>query len=351
MRIPSESLEPNLAALFAGRTALKGRIQRITGETVVLRLAREVVELPLALFSAPVREALREGIAVELQRDQGTVQLRVVPAEPVSPQEQPSFSPQTLAEALLALDLRPTEPLQLAAQMLLERGFPLQKEYLLLLLPWAEQGRLEEALLLLEARLPVTADLVELVGEVKEGFPLSRVVEQGAPEFSPELQEALRYPSLRSREAWGARPGEGRVWRAWARLVAYEHLLNSLLTAQQEGNSGFMLFLPFMLGQDLAAAWVRVSQEQEGEEHQGLQPHKLELLLPTQSFGLLRAELVVWGQALRLNLWAEQNLPLLEGELAELTAELGAAGWQVQGVKAGELEQCARQSLYAMIGK
>src|SRR5690606_21660875 len=123
-----------------------------------------------------------------------------------SPQEQPSFSPQTLAEALLALDLRPTEPLQLAAQMLLERGFPLQKEYLLLLLPWAEQGRLEEALLLLEARLPVTADLVELVGEVKEGFPLSRVVEQGAPEFSPELQEALRYPSLRSREAWGARP-------------------------------------------------------------------------------------------------------------------------------------------------
>lgn len=64
------------------------------------------------------------------------------------------MSTQTLKDALLALDIRPTEEAQLAAAGLLERGFPLQKEYLRALLPWAQRGKLEEALQLLQARFP-----------------------------------------------------------------------------------------------------------------------------------------------------------------------------------------------------
>jgi hypothetical protein len=354
MRIGPENLEHYLAGLHGGRQVLAGVIQRITSASVFLRSGQVEAELPLAAISAELRDALREGLLVELHREQGVLVLKVVTAvqEPAG-REQPVRAPQTLEEALLALDIRPSGEAQLAAKALLEAGLPLQKDFLRVLLPWAERGRLEEALQLLQTGFPVTAELVELAGELSERPADQAVPAEIAPELPEELEEALRYPSLRSRSAVNGRQAEGRVFRALARLLAEEKLLTALIPSNRGGEEReFIFFLPFLRGEDLHAAWVRVGREgEESPEDEREKSFRLELLLPTDAFGLVRAELFVQGQKVRLHLAAERGEESLSGQADELRAELLEAGWQLSEVKVGELEQCAKPSLYAMIAR
>lgn len=348
MRIGPENLGQALTGLLQARGALQGQVQRITAAAVVIRWAQGEIELPLSLLSAELKAALRPGLPVELQRSQGNVSVRIAqPKAPFPGHEQPAFTAQTLEESLLALDIVPTAEAQEAAKALLERGFPLQKELLRSILPWAEQGKLEEALLLSEAKFPVTTALVELVSELREQPVLRRELDQPVEELPPELKQALRQPALSGRTALSGRG----AFRAAARLVAAEQFINSLLAARGGEEAGFVFFLPFLQGRDLSAAWVRIAEDDAASPDEDGQQRalRLELLLPTQSFGLVRVELLIWGRKAHLQLRAEQAHKELEGNLAELEEELSAAGWELSTVKVGELAPCAKQLLYAMI--
>ncbi|MGB4430824.1 MAG: hypothetical protein WBJ15_03115, partial [Limnochordia bacterium] len=188
------------------------------------------------------------------------------------------------------------------------------------------------------------------VSEVREK-PISQPLwEQAVEELPPELQEALRHPSLRSRAELGGTMREGRPLRALARLLAAERLIQSHGAATQGEGREFVFFLPFLKGQDLFASWVRIARDAETPQAEE-QAFRLEMLLPTDSFGMVRAELFVLGRSVRLHLEAEKNHHSLAAQAEELQVELGAAGWQLGEVKVGELEPCARQSLYAMIAR
>lgn len=346
-----EIKERSLTELFAGRQTLMGIVARITPTSVFLRLAQAELEVPLARLGGELQDLLREGQPVVLHGEDGAVILEAAAQPPAAPGPEGSVvSTQTLKDALLALDIRPTEEAQLAAAGLLERGFPLQKEYLRALLPWAQRGKLEEALQLLQARFPFTPELVELVSEVREK-PISQPLwEQAVEELPPELQEALRHPSLRSRAELGGTMREGRPLRALARLLAAERLIQFHGAATQGEGREFVFSLPFLKGQDLFASWVRIARDAETPQAEE-QAFRLEMLLPTDSFGMVRAELFVLGRSVRLHLEAEKNHHSLAAQAEELQVELGAAGWQLGEVKVGELEPCARQSLYAMIAR
>ena len=128
MRIRLEGLGPLLTELLGGRQVLLGQVQRLTAASVLLRFGQEEVELALEELSPELQAALGEGVAVELHRSQGAWALRVKPGAPLPAPRGQEVSLQTLAEALVALDLRPTEEVQLVAKGLLERGFPLHRE-------------------------------------------------------------------------------------------------------------------------------------------------------------------------------------------------------------------------------
>lgn len=350
MRIRLEGLGPLLTELLGGRQVLLGQVQRLTAASVLLRFGQEEVELALEELSPELQAALGEGVAVELHRSQGAWALRVKPGAPLPAPRGQEVSLQTLAEALVALDLRPTEEVQLVAKGLLERGFPLHREYLLALLPWAERGQLEEALWLWEAGFPLTPALVELVADLRREPPDQPILEQAAEKLPPKLQEALRLPGRQGRTALGLELAEGRLGKDLARLLSAERLFHALAAAPGGENFAFVFFLPCLRGADLFAAWAKITDEGKTAPGES-RIFRLELLLPTEAFGMVRAELAVWGKEVRLNLASERNCRGLAAQMGELEAELGAAGWRLQEVKVGELEPCAKPLLYAMIGK
>lgn len=144
-----DGLTQPLLQLFQGSSKLEGVIKEITPASILLQLGQAELELPLESSRPDVRAWLREGLKVELHRQQGVFILKAQPA--ASQPEPAALAVRPLDEALLALDIPPTPEALLTAKTLLEQGFPLQKEHLWVLLPWAEQGRLEEALQLLQA--------------------------------------------------------------------------------------------------------------------------------------------------------------------------------------------------------
>ncbi|WP_461364387.1 hypothetical protein [Candidatus Darwinibacter acetoxidans] len=342
-----DGLTQPLLQLFQGSSKLEGVIKEITPASILLQLGQAELELPLESSRPDVRAWLREGLKVELHRQQGVFILKAQPA--ASQPEPAALAVRPLDEALLALDIPPTPEALLTAKTLLEQGFPLQKEHLWVLLPWAEQGRLEEALQLLQAGLRATPALVELVSELREKPPGQAVQEQVRQELPLELQESLTHPSVKGRTAWSGRVAQTEVGHAVIRLLAAEQMLNSLLAAQSS-NTDLVFFLPFLQGEDLFASWVKISRDSPEREAE-LQGFRLQVVLPTESFGLVTADLFVQGKTVRLHLGAEENDQLLADGAGRLTAELGASCWQLTEVTVGGLVECARQSLYAMIGR
>lgn len=355
MRIRPEGLEQFLAGLVPGKGKLVGQVQRLTPLAVVVRLEQGELELPLANLSSQLRAALREGLIVELQRSQGQVSLTInsLSQQPVPQEQQLELSLGTLAEALEAMAIRPTAEALQAAQGLLDRGFPLQKDYLRLLLPFALQGKLEEALLLLEAGFPVRPALVELVTELKAKPAAELLSKRIGDEIPPDLQEQQSLPSSDGRAAIAARLGEGRALKALVRQLAAEQFLNSLLNHRSGDSGTFVFFLPFVKGTDLKATWIKVGREGEGKTRsEGDHIVKLEFLLPTDSFGVVTGTLLVLDRNVSLSLIVERNQAVLSGQLAELERELAVTGWKLGEVKvSGVVEPCAGQLLSVMIGK
>lgn len=312
----------DLDKLFAQHSVLRGKILRLTSSTLVLQVQQLEVEFDLQNVADNMRLTLQEGLIVELQRlDETTLSLKLPTTQGEGITNEVGNSP--LSQVLVDLGVPPTQASLEVSQGLLQRGFGLKKELIWLLLPWAEQGKLDEAFLLLQARFPLKPSLVELVARGKgrtKGEPIYAQAKSNLPE---ELQELFQKPSWESRRAWTDKFVEGGIFKALVRLVVEERFLDAL-------SSDFVFALPFLQGEDLQASWVRISREDEGQQSENeMQPSfKVELEIPTLNFGLICVKLIVRGKNLALHFRAETLGQLsLESALNSLQEELTTCGW------------------------
>ena len=157
-----DGLTQPLLQLFQGFSKLEGVIKEITPASILLQLEQAELNCPGKL-KARCESMAQEGLKVELHRQQGVFILK---AQPAASQPEPAALAVALDEALLVwISLLPqrrsSQPRPFRA------GFSLQKEHLWVLLPWAEQGRLEKPSSCCRLGCATPA-LVELVSELRE---------------------------------------------------------------------------------------------------------------------------------------------------------------------------------------
>lgn len=325
-----------LLKLLAEVDVLRGTVRRVTPSSIFFVLQNEETEMELPL---PLQgRSLAPGQGVELTKEDGGLALKMLPHQPFTQVsvDQHTLGSKQLEQVLVELNIPPTEEAVLVAQGLLDRGFPLQESLVWSLLPWAEQGQLEEAFLVLQAKFPLKAELLAMVGQWK-ARPVGDALLAGAREsFSPDLQELLEQPSLESRTRWSKRPFEGESFKALARLLIEERFVESLLDGQSNLNqSEYVLALPFLREDDLYATWIRITRDKttSKDEDEGEKSYRVELTIPTSTWGLVGAELFVQGKAVTGTLKVSKQPERMEGALKELELELGAAGWNPRELK------------------
>lgn len=319
--------------LLAEQERTGGLIRRLTADAVVFQFPRGQLELPLSSVPPELRPLLAEGLPVTLMTDGGGKPLLKLSPPPAAWEaSEAAFT--ELEGALVELDVYPSPEALRAAQALLERGFPLRKQVLLRLLPWAEQGRLEEALVLLEVGFPLTHSLAELVQELQGGklsHSLQTAVEEELPE---ELRRALQQPDFAQRGIWKERLAEGELFKTLVRLLAAERLLEAWLNRGDQVNQ-FVFALPFLRDNQLFASWVRITKGPQGQEEYEAGVFRIRLEVPTASLGLVGMELKVRGKRLSLEFQVEERGQLVQDSLEALRQELAASGWQLEKFKVG----------------
>jgi hypothetical protein len=319
-----------LAQLLAGQDALQGVVRRVSARSILVRIAEVDVELPLQ--SAPVTA----GQVVEITRqDEQTIALKVLVDPPAfAPETEQPLTPTQLGQALKALNIPPTEEAILVAQGLVERGFPLQESLVWSLLPWAEEGQLTEAFLALQAKFPLKPEVLALAQQL-QGRAVGEPVLPEASEGLPlDLQELFLKPSLDNRSSWSNRLSEGKVFKALARLLVEERFVESLLSRGAHHNQSEHLFtLPFLRKDDLYAGWLRITRDDSAAEERSdgeeKTSYRLELEIPTATFGVVSAEVFVIGRSVSVNLRAD-GLEAMKVPLQELAEELQLAGWKIR---------------------
>ena len=333
---PSNDTVHTLLKLLAEQKVLRGTVLRVTPSSIFIFLRNEETEVELPLLSQG--RSLVPGQVVELTKEDESVALKILPNQSsveVSVERQ-ALHPKQLEQVLLELNIPPTEEAILVAQGLMERGFPLQESLVWSLLPWAEKGQLEEAFLILQARFPLKRELLAMVRQLK-ARPVSDAILAGAREsLPPDLQELLEHPNLESRTRWGKRFSEGETFKALARLLVEERFVEALLGRQNSSNqSEYVLALPFLRKDALHATWVRITRDETTTQEDGKErkSFRIELEIPTSTLGLVGAELFVQGKTVEVTLKPEKQPERVEHALEELEQELGAAGWNLRGLK------------------
>ncbi|HBN96570.1 MAG TPA: hypothetical protein DDZ66_09740 [Firmicutes bacterium] len=325
---PSNNMVNTLLKLLAEQDVLRGIVRRFTPSSVFVFLQNEEVEVELPLQG----RSLAPGQLVELTQEGASVALKRLPHQPSVEVSagQPGLNSKQIEQVLVELNIPPTEEAVLVAQGLMERGFPLQEPLVWSLLPWAEEGQLEEAFLVLQAKFPLKPELLAMVTQLK-ARPLGDAILAGARDsLPPDLQEILERPSLESRARWNNRFSEGETFKALARLLVEERFVESLLGRQSNPNQlEYVLALPFLRKDDLHAAWVRITRDEDSLKEEGDERGSfwLELEIPTSTLGLVWAELLVRGNTVAVTLKVGEHLERAEEALEELEQELGASGW------------------------
>lgn len=316
-----------LTKLLGEQVALRAVVRRVSPSAVWVETGEHDLELPLPGVS------LVAGQVVELTRqDDQTIALRVVadPATNVPEGVVPVRTPAELSQVLLEMNVPPTEEALLVAEGLLARGFPLQESLLWSLLPWAERGQLTEAFLALQAKFPLKPEVLALAKQLQNQDLDKPILTRARDGLPPELENFLTKPSLENRARWSSRLGEGKLFKALARLLVEERFRESLLNDQ----TNHLFALPFLRGEDLYAAWLRITRDQrdetEKDEDSGVQSFQIELEIPTETFGLVRAELSIRGKEVSIIFSSEEGLHSGEASLQELALELQEAGWSVK---------------------
>lgn len=339
-----------LLKLLAEQDVLQGLIRRITPHSVFFRFEQQEIEIPLNTLPKEDVLFLLEGQHVEVKKQaEQTITFRILPpAIQPSQQEQKSLTPRPLADVLLELNIPPTEEAVLVAQGLLERGFGVQESLVWNLLPWAEQGQLEEAFLLLQGRFPLKAGLLEVArrSETKD-IDMPRL-SYAKESMSPNLRELFQKPSFASRAKWSANFAEGETFKALVRLLVEERLLESLLTQRVDLHE-YVFALPFLRGEDLYAGWVHVKRENESNVPKGekeVVSFCVEVQIPTKTLGLIGAEIRIQGKSLGIQLKVDEDgSEFVAASLQTLKEELGALGWQVGKIQVGGWDHAQSSSL------
>lgn len=321
-----------LFKLLAKQATLTALIKRVSPGSLVLEIGDTEFKLPLAAFAASTRkEAFIPGRIIKIERRGEKTLAFALPdsaLESIVPEgETPIFG--SLEEHLAELGIDRSEQAVFTARTLLENGFPLEKELVLALLPWAERGELAEALVLLKARFPLKRGLIEIVRRLPSGGAARRLLSH-ATDLPAALREALAAPSFANRAAWSGKVTRGEVFKVLCYLLAQERLLEAL--AVQAGRSELIFALPFLRADDLHACWVRIARDRDGAgTEQGEIPLCIELEIPTTALGIVGARLVVLGKNVTLSLQvAGEDHALWQRAAQELREDLATAGWRLR---------------------
>lgn len=284
----------------------------------LLEDVQKLIDLELPLNQ---KGDLIQGQVVELTwQNESTIAVRSPALD-----QQPLVAKQ-LTQLLMDLNVPPTAEAVLVAQGLLERGYALQESLIWHLMPWAEQGQLDEAFMLFEAKYPVEPKLLAMAREL-QSQNVGEVLLAGARDETPsELQELLEYPSLESRFKWSAAFAEGETFKALVRLLVEERLVEALLAHDQV----FVFALPFLQGDDLYASWVRIQRGATTEDEEEPRGFDLELEIPTKTLGVIGANLAVRGSNLAITIRVMEHEEMMAEALESLKQELRASGWNLQ---------------------
>lgn len=305
-------------------------VKRITSQSVLLKIGTRNWELPLNKLEAEQGKQLSAGDQVQLKLlSSERLLINKTGYHPIyeNPKETPLI-PSSIQEAVLELGVPANPTTEAVAEALLKGGFALKEQLIWALVPWAEQGLLESAILLLQAKFPLTLELVEAVERFKERGPQQALLENVKENLSPELQETLEKPTWENRGKISTKAQDLKVLQGLTELVVEENFVQSLFN-RNNLETEYVFSLPFLLGSDLHTSWVRIKPEQENQENAKQEPKfRIDLLIPTLSCGLVETELVVWGKSLRLTLWMENaDFELMEDQLSLLKQELIGQGW------------------------
>lgn len=236
----------------------------------------------------------------------------------------------SIKDSLLELNIPSTPSTEAVAHALIKGGFPLKEQLIWSLVPWAEQGLVEQAVLLLRAKFPLTGELVEVVKEFQDQQAGEDLLANIAPKLSPELRKGLSKPAFENRTKISPKQEDFVVIRSFLKLATKEKLIQALLTDSNQEE--YVFALPFLLKNDLDTSWVRIKGDREDAANVFKENFSIDFLLPTLNFGLVEGELVVVGRKeVQLNLWLEEgDQPFVADKLAILRAELLEQGWNPQ---------------------
>ncbi|NLJ79838.1 MAG: hypothetical protein GX335_02315 [Firmicutes bacterium] len=316
----------------AGETVLEGVITKVAFDRFFLRLEKGEISLSLEGLSPEQRALLQEGRILAVSRgDPGSIRLKETQPAVQGGDAAVTLSP-GLQEVLQDLGIRPGPTVNQTAEGLLQSGLPLKKGLILDLLPWAEQDRLREALLLVRAGFPLTLELVQAVERLREDEPLL-----SGEQLSLELQELLKNPDWQTRGRLAKRLSGGPAAESLASLFVQERVLESLLN-QDALSPHFVFALPFLLGTDLRTSWVFIKKkdkEKGPEEKKGGDRFRIELQIPTASLGMVRAHLGIAKRKAELVFYVEreQSRAVLEAALTTLGRRLLELGWVPEVLK------------------
>lgn len=343
---PNDTGSAQLMKLLAEQGRLTALIKRVSPSSLILEMAGQELRLPLGFLHVQ-KGSLIPGAEIEIERrGEGTLAFTIL--GPVTgldavKDEAPSFS--SLAEHLGQLGMEATDGTLTAAEALLSEGYPVTGDLVRGLLPWIERGELAEALILLRARFPLNSKLVEAIKELGEnaepGRPLLHSVnlepEEGealARSRVLEVLEDLTEGSTPNRAAWLEKDLPRDIIKSLSTLFVQERLLETL--AEQ---SGVVFALPYLVGEDLKACWLRITRDERDRQSEQVEttgPFRIELEIPTETLGTVGAELYVTGKNVNLSLQiAEEDLSLWQAGAEELERQLSELGWRLGRVEIG----------------
>ena len=320
-----------LMELFQEGNALLATIKRSTPHSVFLMVDNREFELPLAKLTKEQQAELTLGslVRLEILPDRTLLMTKMMESRLQGQTQEVPLIETSLEEALVQLNIPATPDTLEVAKALVKGGFPLQEKLVWTLLPWAEKGQLETALLLLQAKFPLIKEMVELVEGLRAREEIKAPIYRIQEELSLELKEALSEPRWENRDKFSTKSQDQEVVRRLVKLVVEEQFVETLVNRQALGKE-YVFALPFLLNDDLYTSWVRISPEQQSKEGALTEKgFRIDLEIPTASFGLVEGELVVWGKRLRLALWLEDGGSEFMGEeLPALERELLSRGWE-----------------------
>lgn len=325
-----------LVTLLGERGSVEAIVDQVLAHALVLRVQGQEVELPrLSVEKGDTQIHLSRGDSVELSLlDGNRLEVRVMPSSSAAvPQHEP---PSRAEQALLKLNIQPTEEAVAVVESLVKLGLPVKEETVSVLVPWAEQGQLEAVLPLVKGGFPLLPELVDLM-EHSELFGLKEPLVVN--ERLSELEQVLGSPHLwvsRSQLAEKIGKEDTETVVQFTKVFLQERLLENFVNQKGNGTQ-FVFAWPVLLGESVFAGWIRLIKEAQSKEHGS--SHKLikerfrvMLDLPTQTLGMVQVEIELVGSEVSCEFAVDNSVTkkCLEKGLALLNAELKEQGWQVE---------------------